>query len=261
MAVIEKARMNPLDIRQLQMSRGSHTLFQGLNLSVETGQITVVMGPNGAGKSSLLLALSGMLSVSGEIILQGKLLETFSRQRIAHQIAWQGDLPPTEFGLTVEQRLRLASCGEALAKGDDETKLGETAVCMEIDAFMQRALGELSSGERQRVELAALMLRECPIWLLDEPTSHLDLRHQIVCLNMLHEQAASGRAIVVVLHDIQQAMAIADDVILLDGSGHVDTGKAVNMLTRKRLQSVFKVALDEQSLLPDYRKGFFDENT
>jgi ABC-type cobalamin/Fe3+-siderophores transport system ATPase subunit len=103
------------------------------------------------------------------------------------------------------------------------------------------------------VELAALMLRNCPFWLLDEPTAHLDLRHQMACLNMLKDQAKAGRAIVVVLHDIQQAMAIAHDVVLFENMGHVQTGKADEMLSRERLQAVFQVPLNDGSLLPDYQ--------
>ena len=103
------------------------------------------------------------------------------------------------------------------------------------------------------MELAALMLRDAPVWLLDEPTAHLDLRHQVICLNMLRRQSEGGRAVVVVLHDIQHAVSIADDVILLDSHGNIEAGDVAVMLTRERLQTVFGVPLHGTSLLPDYR--------
>jgi len=237
--------VNALDLQQLTLQRGGHTLFTGFSSAVVAGRVTVIMGSNGTGKSSLLLALAGMLPVSGKIVLQGKLLNEYTRMEIAREIAWQGDLPPTEFGLTVMQRLQLAG-------GEHHAKLYPSARLMEVGELLGRTLGELSSGERQRVELAALMLRDCPICLLDEPTSHLDLRHQIICLNILRHEAEQGRAMVVVLHDIQQAMSIADDVILLDAKGHIDTGAAATMLTQERLQAVFGVSLHATSLLPKY---------
>jgi len=238
--------MNALFIENLHISRGERELLHGLNLEIQPGRITVIMGPNGAGKSSLLLALAGLIPSSGSIAIQNKTLDEYSRQEIAGLIAWQGDLPPTEFGLTVAQRLQLAA-GDA-----NNVSLTQPAAAMEIECLLDRNLGKLSSGERQRVELAALMLRDCPFWLLDEPTAHLDLRHQMTCLSMLRDQARDGRAIVVVLHDIQQAMAIAHDVVLFETMGTLQTGEATLLLTKERLQTVFQVPLQDDSLLPDY---------
>jgi len=254
--------MNLLELKQVTLRRGDRTLFANFSKNVAAGRVTVIMGPNGAGKSSLLLALMGMIPACGEIVLQGRPLGEYARAEIAREIAWQGDLPPTEFGLTVAQRLQLA--GGKVKRGqfhffhsetEEESKLSPflpAARLMEVDGLLDRALGELSSGERQRVELAALMLRNCPLWLLDEPTAHLDLRHQAVCLNMLRRQSAHGRTIVVVLHDIHQAVSIADKVVLLDSEGYIETGTAAAMLTQERLQAVFDVPLNAASLLPDY---------
>jgi len=237
--------MNLLELKQVTLQRGGRILFTGFSKVVAPGRITVIMGPNGAGKSSLLLALAGMIPASGRIVLRGKPLNEHSRPEIARQIAWQGDLPPTEFGLTVAQRLQLA-------RGEEHARISEPATLMEVDGLLERTLGDLSSGERQRVELTALMLRDVPLWLLDEPTAHLDLRHQVISLRMLRRQSGQGRAIVVVLHDIQQAMSIADDVVLIDGNGGILADKAVAMLTQERLQGVFGVSLQASTLLPKY---------
>jgi len=238
--------MNLLELQYVTLQRSGRTLFTDFSKAVVAGRVTVVMGPNGTGKSSLLLALAGMIPASGEIVLRGKPLNEYARAEIAREIAWQGDLPPTQFGLTVAQRLRLANSTE-------HADINVPVTLMEANGLLHRPLGELSSGERQRVELAALMLRDTPVWLLDEPTAHLDLRHQVTCLDMLRSQAEHGRAMVVVLHDIQQAMSIADDVVLLDGRGHIATGVAAAMLTQGRLQAVFGVPLHAASLLPEYR--------
>jgi len=236
-----------LKLKNITVERGVRVLLSGLSCNVRGGEITVVLGPNGAGKSSLLLALNALIPASGSIELLGQSLSFYSRNELANTIAWQGSLPPTEFGLTVEQRLRLAV-------NEADAVIEAPADAMDISALMPRPLGELSSGERQRVELAALMLRDTPIWLLDEPTAHLDLKHQISCIHMLKKQAGAGRAIITVLHDIQQAMAIADHVILIDGQGGAEYGEAASLLNSSKLSQLFDAQVIKQQavLIPDY---------
>lgn len=244
-----------LAINNLVLSRGERRLVDGLNFSLQPGRIAVVLGPNGAGKSTLLLALAGMFEPqSGEVRVGGNSLAGYDRQQLAQQVAWQGELPPTEFGLTVGQRL-------ALAEGESG-RIGEALALTELEALSHRSLGELSSGERQRVEIAAVIVRDCPLWLMDEPTAHLDMRHQADCLQLMRREAIAGRTVVTVLHDLQQAAAVADDVILLNGCGGVVAGAADTLLTTERLQPLFGVKLKGagRSLMPVYN-GDCDEES
>ena len=236
-----------LILNALAVERAGRCLLSDLNCSFHAGEVVVVLGPNGAGKSSLLLALAGLIPCSGEVTLHGIALNQYSRHDLSMQVAWQGELPPTEFGLTVKQRLNLAT-EEEMGPIDD------VAQAMDIHRLLQRPLGELSSGERQRTELAALMLRDAPVWLLDEPTAHLDLKHQIQCINMMKEQCSQGRAIITVLHDIQQAMAIADHLILIDGKGGAEFGEAKRIFTSERLSKLYAAPVINQGavLVPDY---------
>ncbi len=236
----------------LSVDRGGRNLLSSLDCEFCAGEVTVVLGPNGAGKSSLLLALAGLIPAGGEVELSGRALADYGRDELSRSVAWQGELPPTEFGLTVRQRLELAA-------GETTDAIESATATMDIAPLLQRPLGELSSGERQRVEIAALMVRDCPLWLLDEPTAHLDLNHQIALLRMMREEVAKGRAIVTVLHDLQQAMAVADSVVLLDGRGSAESGEAAGLLTAERLGSLFQVNIRSLSdhgvtaLLPDFR--------
>jgi len=236
-----------LELSNLTVTRGGRTLISGLTCAVRAGEVLVVLGPNGAGKSSLLLALAGLIPADGHIELDGRPLVDYGRDQLSCSIAWQGELPPTEFGLTVRQRLELAADE---AGGDVEL----SAAAMDVASLLHRPLGELSSGERQRTELAALLLRDAPVWLLDEPTAHLDLRHQIHCINMIKKQRAKGRAMITVLHDLQQAMAIADYLILIDGRGGAEYGEAKQLFTGKRLSHLFDAPVIKQGsvLVPDY---------
>lgn len=238
--------MSVLKTENLSVQRGGHVLVDALNFTLETGRICAVLGPNGAGKSSLLLALAGLIPCSGEVMLNGAPLSCYWRSEFAKLVAWQGELPSVEFGLTVRQRLALA------AQGSD-TAIHACASRMEIVSRLDRPLGELSAGERQRTELAALMLRDVPLWLLDEPTAHLDLRHQVQCIGMLRTQREKGRSMLVVLHDIAQAMAIADSVILVDGHGHAEYGEA-RLLDAARMSRLYATPLLMRAgaIGPDY---------
>lgn len=236
-----------INISNLSVTRGGRTLLSGLDCALHTGEVVVVLGPNGAGKSSLLLALAGLIPLSGDVELRGKPFSEFGRQELSQTIAWQGELPPTEFGLTVRQRLELAA-------GEDSEGIEVAAAAMDVASLLRRPLGELSSGERQRTELAALMLRDAPIWLLDEPTAHLDLKHQIHCINKIREQKKRGRAMMVVLHDMQQAMAVADHLILIDGKGGAEYGEAKRLFANDRMSRLFAAPVMMQGavLVPDY---------
>lgn len=236
-----------MKLSSLAVARGGRTLFSGLDCEISAGEVVVVLGPNGAGKSSLLLALAGLIPVSGEIELLGRLLSDFDRDELANSIAWQGELPPTEFGLTVRQRL-------VLAAGSEQTDVESVAASMDIVPLLKRPLGELSSGERQRTELAALGLRDASVWLLDEPTAHLDLKHQIHAVQMLKQQRAGGRTIITVLHDLQQAKAVADHLILIDGKGSAEYGEAEQLFGSDRLSALFDAPVIREGgvLVPDY---------
>jgi len=229
------------------VERGGRTLLSALDCELRAGEVVAVLGPNGAGKSSLLLALAGLIPASGDIELLGRPLADYGRDELSCSVAWQGELPPTEFGLTVRQRLELAT-------GEASETVESAAASMDIAPLLHRPLGELSSGERQRTELAALMLRDAPMWLLDEPTAHLDLKHQIQTVQIIKEQRGRGRAIVTVLHDLQQAMAVADRLILIDGKGGAEYGEAEHLFTGDRLSALFSAPVIRQGsvLVPDY---------
>ncbi len=242
-----------LQLSGVGITRAGRVLLENMNEALYGGQITVVLGPNGAGKSSLLLAMAGLIPCAGSMMLCGAPLSSYDRQALSRCVAWQGELPPAEFGLTVHQRLQLVC--------RDQTRIRKQANIMDADGFLTRSLGHLSSGERQRVELVALSLREAPLWLLDEPMSHLDLKYQLRCVDMLRAQAANGRAIVTVVHDLQQAHALADRLILLDGRGHVHCGRADELFDREILSQLYDTPLRQQGsvLMPDY--GGADEIT
>ncbi len=239
-----------LVMRGLAIGR-ERSLVAGLDGTLEPGTITVVLGPNGCGKSTLLLTLAGLLAPrAGTVESDGIAVHQLSDAARSERIAWQGELPSADFGFRVAERLALVEAGSRSA--------GAALARLDLEALADRRLTELSAGERQRVELAALWLREAPLWLLDEPTSHLDLRHQVAWLERLHEERAAGRTIVAVLHDLTQAHAIADRALLLSADGTHRFGAADLLLHADPIASVFGTEVERlrgargDALLPVY---------
>lgn len=240
--------------RGLALRRGDRLLISDLELAVGPGEIWAVLGPNGSGKSTLLLALAGVLRpAAGKILLDGKRLHRWLPAERGERVAWQGSLPSAEFGFTVHERLELV-----------QGRMREPLAALErldLGPLAGRRLFELSAGERQRVELAALWLRDAPVWLLDEPTTHLDLRHQVACLDLLREEAHAGRSLMVVLHDLTQAHAIADRALLLRADETHRSGTAEELLRPDELEQVFGTRLhvahgpEESALLPAYHQA------
>ncbi len=229
-------------VENLSLSRGHRRLIRQLSFSLHPGRITVVLGPNGAGKSSLLLALAGLLPYhSGSVLLKNRSLEQMNRREIAGLIAWQGDMPSVEFGLTVAQRLQLAR-DHTLDKSLN-SEMDEICTLLEIDPLLQRKLGDLSAGELQRTELAATVVRDTPLWLLDEPVVHLDLKHQKIWFTLMQRYAGAGKAILTVLHDVQQACNVADEAILIFANGHTRFGSVNDMLTAEMLEELYQTPL------------------
>lgn len=245
--------MNALAIDGMAVWRGGRRLVDGLQCDAAPGSVTVVLGPNGAGKSTLLQMLAGVLPGSGaQVCWRDRPLDDYPRRERADIVSWQGSVEYADFGLRVDQRLHLAA--GTWTGAEAERMLRE----LDVSVLLARPLAQLSSGERQRVEVAAAMLRQAPVLLLDEPTAHLDLRHQAACLHLMRQHAAAGgRVVLAVLHDVAQAAAVADQVVLLYGDGRSETGPAMEMMVPERLQALYGMpmrTIEGVGLLPDFRR-------
>lgn len=242
--------MSALRIEGMAVARGGRRLVEGLHCEVAPGSVTVILGPNGAGKSTLLQILAGVLpTIGGAAFWQGRRLDAYPRAELADVFSWQGPSEYADFGLRVVERLHLSAGRWAGQRA--EAVLAQ----LDVSGLMVRPLTELSSGERQRVEVAAAMLRDTPVLLLDEPTAHLDLKHQDACLRLMRHQAdAEDRIILAVLHDVAQAAAVADQLVLLYGDGRSEAGPAAAMLVPARLAGLYGMPMRavDGGVLPDF---------
>lgn len=234
-------------LNQIRVKRGSRTLLDLPQLRLLGGQTTVVLGPNGAGKSTLLKVLSGSLKPDhGEVHLFGKKLPEWNSKRLAQSRAMLSQHYSMPFAMTVRELVAMGRFPHRKTSRD-EKMIDEAMEEMHIHRFAARSVPTLSGGEQQRAHMARVLLQlrsddkdAARLLLLDEPISSLDIVHQQTLLNKAKEAAGRGYTVIMVLHDINQAMAYADNYILLkNGSlaAHTST------LSSEMLGEVFDIPM------------------
>jgi iron complex transport system ATP-binding protein len=219
-----------------------------LDFSVAPGQCWAILGRNGAGKTTLLHTLAGLRApAAGAIALDGRPLAALSAREVARTRGLLTQDDSDAFGATV---LETAMIGRhpylsrwQWESADDLRIAREALALMDIADAEQRDVRTLSGGERRRVALAALLTQQPRLFLLDEPSSHLDLAHQLAVLRRLTALAREqGSALIMVLHDINLARRFCDHVLMLD-HGTAIAGPAAELLTAERLSKIYGVAL------------------
>jgi len=227
-------------------------VLDNITLEIKSGDFVALVGQNGSGKSTLLHLLSGLpRPIAGDVFVtppdQAEVsLSSVSRRTLAQNIAiMHQNLAPVP-GLLVRQLVqqgsypRRGSLGMLSTTHSDEI---ESALALVgLAGWGDRALDELSGGERQRVRLALALAQDAPILLLDEPTAHLDVHHQLSILELVRTlQQKRALTVVVVLHDLDHAARFADRIIALSGNAIYADGPPEQVITPKTLAEVFAV--------------------
>jgi len=221
--------------------------LRDIGLQVDAGERVAVIGPNGAGKSTLLRVVAGLLRPSaGTVELAGARLDRLDRLAIARRLAVVPQLPTLPFATSVDEVVALGRLPHehpvrGMRPGD------RAAVAAAIDRvgvghLLGRDARELSLGERQLVLLAMAVAQEAPVLVLDEPTVHLDLRHQVEVMELVGDlNTRDGTTILAVLHDIGLAAHFFPRLVLLDRGRIVADGPPAEVLTPDRIREVFGV--------------------
>ncbi|HXX61348.1 MAG TPA: ABC transporter ATP-binding protein [Candidatus Sulfotelmatobacter sp.] len=239
--------MTELRLHDVAVAYGARTALADLELTVASAERVAVLGPNGAGKSSLLRCISGIVPVSrGMVTLDGVPLAELGREAIARRIAvvpQQVDLP---FAIRVEEVVALGRIPhERSFRGPtahDRQIVGEAIQRVGLDGFVGRDARELSLGERQLVLIAMAVAQQARLLLLDEPTVHLDLRHQVQVMDLMADlNDREGLTIVAVLHDLALAAHYFPRAVLLDGGRLVGDGPPAQVLAPDRVRATFGV--------------------
>jgi iron complex transport system ATP-binding protein len=236
-----------LSTDDLSIGYGERLIVKSLSIEIPDRQITTIIGPNGCGKSTLLKAITRIIShQSGSILLDGKDISKVNTKLLAKQMAILPQTPESASGLTVGE---LVSYGRfpyqkgfgRLTKKDYEVIDWALEVTGTID-YKFRPVDALSGGQRQRVWIAMALAQETEIIFLDEPTTYLDMAHQLEVLELLqklnHEQE---RTIVMVLHDLNQAARFADHIIALKDGEIVKAGNCEEVISQRVLKKVFNI--------------------
>lgn len=239
--------MGRLYTDDLSIGYGDRLIVKNLNVEIPDKKITTIIGPNGCGKSILLKAITRIIShQSGVVILDGGDISKENTKLLAKKMAILPQAPESASGLTVSE---LVSYGRfpyqkgfgRLTKKDYEVIDWALEVTGTID-FKFRPVDALSGGQRQRVWIAMALAQETEIIFLDEPTTYLDLAHQLEVLELLQKlNVEQGRTIVMVLHDLNQAARFADYIIALKDGEIVKAGSAEEVINHDVLEDVFHI--------------------
>ena len=241
-----------MSLKQLSLERNGKPVLSNISGNLAGGKIIALLGPNGAGKSTLIQAMARLLTCEGSIELQGKNITTYSSEQLAQKLAYLPQHSQLQFPLEVEEVLSLATLPFALTKLQQRQQVIQVISDWGIETLAHKDFRQLSGGEQQRCQIARTYLqlsnmkhegRGCGLWLLDEPASSLDLQHQKQLQAVCHRAAEAGHCVVIVLHDLNQAMRLADEVWLLKDGELVAQGEAKEVMTEALIQQVFNVSV------------------
>ncbi|WP_085522288.1 ABC transporter ATP-binding protein [Tuberibacillus sp. Marseille-P3662] len=236
--------------KDLKVSYGEHLIVQDLNIDIPDKEITTIIGPNGCGKSTLLKAMTRIIShQSGSIILDGGSISKENTKVLAKKMAILPQMPESATGLTVGE---LVSYGRfPYQKGFGRlTQKDIDVINWALDVtgtaeFKYDLVDALSGGQRQRVWIAMALCQETDVIFLDEPTTYLDMAHQLEVLELLQQlNEEQGRTIVMVLHDINQAARFADNIVALKDGQIVQSGTCEEVIHHDVLKEVFQIDAD-----------------
>ncbi|WP_208952283.1 Fe(3+) dicitrate ABC transporter ATP-binding protein FecE [Rahnella sp. ChDrAdgB13] len=235
-----------LSAENLYAGYGNKSILNGLSVTLPAGKITALIGPNGCGKSTLLKCFSRLLTPeSGTLRLQGDDISRLQGRALARKLALLPQQHVAPEGIRVRELVgygrspwlnlwgRLGELDHArVSRAMQETNIGDLA---------EKLVSELSGGQRQRVFLAMVLAQDTPLVLLDEPTTYLDISHQVELMNLLRRQNQQGKTVVAVLHDLNQASRYCDYLVMMAAGKIVAQGSPEAVMTPALLAQVFDI--------------------
>ena len=235
-----------LTARAVGWSIDGQRILEPLDLDLQEGECLAVIGPNGAGKTTLLRLLAGLLEpTDGRLAWRAAAYADLSRREMARRVAYVPQVRPANLPLTVEQMVLLGryphlSPWQMSPGAADLERVDHALTTVGLEALRRRPVDTLSGGERQSVFIAAALAQEAEVLLLDEPTTHLDARHQLEVTRLLGSVRRSGRhSIVLTTHELNLAAKLADRVIALRDGLVAATGPPSEVLRPDPLGEIF----------------------
>ncbi|KMY32471.1 ABC transporter [Lysinibacillus xylanilyticus] len=234
-----------LETKSLTLNYGDSNIIENLDLSIPMNEITVLIGANGCGKSTLLRSIARLLKPKhGSVLLDGQDIFKLSTKQVAKKLSILPQSPVAPEGLTVLQLVKQGryphqNWRKQWTEKDEEIVLNSLKATG-VDHLQDKLVDELSGGQRQRAWIAMTLAQDTDIILLDEPTTYLDLTHQIEILDLLFElNQQQKRTIIMVLHDINLACRYADHIITVRDRGVFQQGRPEEIMTKTLVKHVF----------------------
>ncbi|MDX1303237.1 Fe(3+) dicitrate ABC transporter ATP-binding protein FecE [Photobacterium sp.] len=233
-----------LKTQNLSVAYGKQTIIPNLSVSIPKGKITALIGPNGCGKSTLLKTLVRINKpATGEVLLEDKPLSTYGDKTLARLLSLLPQILVSPEGITVRKlveygRSPYVSHWGRLGQEDQmivEQAMRDTGVL----EFADKPVESLSGGQRQRAWIAMVIAQDTEVVMLDEPTTYLDMSHQVELMNLMQQMNAKGKTVVVVLHDLNQASRYCDHLVVLEKGRLVAEGSPDEVMTETMLSHVF----------------------
>jgi iron complex transport system ATP-binding protein len=229
-----------LEAREVEVEIGGTPILLGAGLRLERGQLVAIVGPNGAGKSTLVRAVSGLQATSaGTILWSGREIGTMRGRELARLRAFVPQRMPVPAGVSVREAVTIGRSAHLRPlrrlSGEDRDGIERALERARVTRFAERTLTTLSGGELQRVQIAIGLAQEAPVLIADEPTSQLDLGATIGIASLLRDLVADGLTVLLVVHDLALAAAVADTAVVVSGGRTIATGPPTEVLGAERL--------------------------
>lgn len=231
----------------LKLGYSGKTIIPEMNVQIPKGKITSIIGPNGCGKSTLLKGLARILPVqSGEVLLEGQNMKDLPTKEIARKLALLPQGPQAPAGLTVRELVGFGRYpyqkGFGALKEEDRKIIDWAMKETRVDTLADQAVDQLSGGQRQRAWIAMALAQDTPIILLDEPTTYLDMAHQLEILQLLEKlNRQQHKTIVLVIHDLNLAARFSDYLVAMKDGQIRYEGNVEEIMTTEMLRNVFNL--------------------
>jgi len=240
------APMALLEIDDVSHAFSGSPVLREVSVTVDPGSAWAVVGPNGAGKTTLIRIAAGLLeSEAGRVELSGDPAAGLGRREIARRVSLLRQAAPQTFGFSALEIVLMAFHARtgrfSVPSSAERERALEAMERLEVAHLADRPAPVLSGGELQRVLMARTLAGEAPIWLLDEPTAHLDVRHRLTLLDQVRTHCASGGGVVAAVHDLSLVDRFFDRALVLDGGRPVAAGPVDETLTEDLVGEVFEV--------------------
>jgi iron complex transport system ATP-binding protein len=236
---------------RLSVTLGGRAVLRDVDLQANPGEVLALLGPNGAGKSTLLKALAGLTPYDGRVEVGGVDLASLSPRKRAKRISYVPQRSLLRSALTVEEVVALGRYVHGGSFGgmsqNDREAIEHALETTHSGTLRNRVFTQLSVGEQQRILLSRALASDAPILLLDEPTAALDVGEGLAVLRMIRELAARGHTLIVVLHDLADALNTTDRAILLKDGRVFEQGDTQDVVSAKPIRAVYGVKLLENA--------------